>query len=202
MVANSITTTDADPRQSDGPSGVVGWSPVRIAVDTALRRWEVWTGVFTGLFAVVPLCSSLHVGRWIDRVGAARVLRRGTLLVLAGAWLPVLKLSIPTLFMMALLLGIGYNLVSMAGLHTAATLGDSGSSRQRLANYGWLGLGFSSSATLGPSIAGVLIDRHGFHVALFCMACCTLVAVALVFTRLGSRCPRWPVAHMLATQRP
>jgi MFS family permease len=129
------------------------------------------------------------VGRWIDRVGAARVLRRGTLLVLAGAWLPVLKLSIPTLFMMALLLGIGYNLVSMAGLHTAATLGDSGSSRQRLANYGWLGLGFSSSATLGPSIAGVLIDRHGFHVALFCMACCTLVAVALVFTRLGQPLP-------------
>ncbi len=150
---------------------------------------EVWTGVFMGLFAVVPLCSSLHVGRWIDRVGAARVLRRGTLLVLAGAWLPVLKLSIPTLFMMALLLGIGYNLVSMAGLHTAATLGDTGSSRQRLANYGWLGLGFSSSATLGPSIAGVLIDRHGFHVALFCMACCTLVAVALVFTRLGQPLP-------------
>ncbi|NML44540.1 MFS transporter [Ramlibacter sp. G-1-2-2] len=150
---------------------------------------ELWAGVFMGLFAFIPLCTSLRSGRWIDRVGARRVMQRGTLLVLAGAWLPVLWLSVPSLFAMALLVGIGYNLVSMAGLHAAASAGDAASSRQRLANFGWLGLGFATSATLGPALAGVLIDAFGFRVALLVTAACTLVTLLLVFTRLGQTVP-------------
>ena len=131
---------------------------------------ELWAGVFMGLFAFVPLCTSLRSGRWIDRVGPRRVTQRGALLVFAGAWLPAIWLSVPTLFVMALLVGIGYNLVSMAGLHAAASAGDPASSRQRLANFGWLGLGFATSATLGPVLAGVLIDAFGFRAALLVTA--------------------------------
>lgn len=150
---------------------------------------ELWAGVFMGLFAFIPLCTSLKSGRWIDRVGPRKVTQRGTLLVVAGAWLPALWLSVPTLFVMALLVGIGYNLVSMAGLHAAASAGDPGSSRQRLANFGWLGLGFATSATLGPALAGMLIDAFGFRAALQVTASCTFVTLLLVFTRLGQALP-------------
>ena len=66
---------------------------------------------------------------------------------------------------MALLVGIGYNLVSMAGLHAATP----GSSRQRLANFGWLGLAFAASATAGPGLGG-LIDAFGLRAALLMTA--------------------------------
>jgi MFS family permease len=150
---------------------------------------ELWAGVFMGLFAFIPLCTSLRSGRWIDRVGTRRAMQRGTLLVFAGAWLPALWLSVPSLFVMALLVGIGYNLVSMAGLHAAASVGDPGSSRQRLANFGWLGLGFATSATVGPALAGLVIDAYGFRTALVVTAGCTLITLLLVFTRLGHSLP-------------
>ena len=38
---------------------------------------EWWTGVFMGLFAFIPLCTSLRSGRWIDRVGVRRAMQRG-----------------------------------------------------------------------------------------------------------------------------
>jgi MFS family permease len=150
---------------------------------------ELWAGVFMGLFAFIPLCTSLRSGRWIDRVGPRKVTQRGALLVVAGAWLPAVWLSVPSLFAMALLVGIGYNLVSMAGLHAAAAAGDPASGRQRLANFGWLGLGFATSATLGPGLAGMLIDAYGFRVALQASASCTLLTMLLVFTRLGQPLP-------------
>lgn len=140
-----------------------------------------WMGLFMGLFAVLPLLSSLSVGRWIDRRGAQHVMRRGVLLVCAGAWLPVLQLSMPMLFAMAMFLGIGFNLISMASLHAVGTLSTGQGDKRRLANYGWYGLGFASSATIGPSLAGMLIDHLGFRAAFAAMAVFSAAAVLLVF---------------------
>lgn len=143
-----------------------------------------WMGLFMGLFAVLPLLSSLSVGRWIDRRGAQHVMRRGVLLVCTGAWLPVLQLSMPMLFAMAMFLGIGFNLISMASLHAVGTLSNGHGNQRRLANYGWFGLGFASSATIGPSLAGVLIDHAGFRAAFAVLALFSTTAVVLVFGAL------------------
>src|SRR5690349_10197294 len=55
---------------------------------------ELLVGTFMALFSVVPVVTSLHIGRWVDSAGAERALRVGIALVLVGAWLPVLVLSL------------------------------------------------------------------------------------------------------------
>ncbi|MCC6197906.1 MAG: MFS transporter [Burkholderiales bacterium] len=155
------------------------------ALFTLRSGWsEAVMGIYLALFASVPLFSSLWVGRWIDRAGALHVMRRGIALLLAGAWLPVAWLSIPTLFAMAMLLGIGFNLVSMSGLQSVGVLSSGHSDQSRLANFGWFGLGFATSAALGPAASGLLIDELGFRAAFAGMALFTCVAALLVLLPL------------------
>ena len=144
---------------------------------------EVFVGLFMALFSVLPVVTSLAIGRWVDRAGAARVIRVGVVLVLIGAWTPVVMLSLPTLMIMAVLIGFGFNIMSVASQHTVGNLVASASSSERLANYGWFALGHSASATLGPFIAGFLIDHVSFKAAFACMAGSVCVSAFLVFTR-------------------
>ena len=51
------------------------------------------------------------------------------------------------------------------------------------ANFGWFALGHSASSTLGPLLAGVLIDVLGFRAAFFALALVTCVAATLIVTR-------------------
>lgn len=141
---------------------------------------ELVMGIYLALFPSIPLFSSLKVGRWIDQVGPLQVMRRGVALLLVGAWLPVAWLSIPSLFAMAMLLGIGFNLVSMAGLQSVGQISAGQSDAQRLANFGWFGLGFATSSAIGPAASGLLIDQLGFRAALGCMGLFTGVAALLV----------------------
>ena len=50
---------------------------------------EYLVGVFMALFSIIPVLTSLSIGRWVDRVGAGRVMRLGVALIVLGAWLPV-----------------------------------------------------------------------------------------------------------------
>lgn len=145
---------------------------------------EATMGVFMALFAGIPLFTSLRVGRWIDRAGARLVTRHGVVLILVGAWLPVVYLSVPSLFAMAMLTGIGFNLVSMSGLHSIGSMSAGKTEAQRLATYGWYGLGYASSAALGPVAAGWMIDHLGFRTAFTTMAGFSCIAAVLVFTVL------------------
>ena len=144
---------------------------------------EAFVGLFMALFSVLPVITSLAIGRWVDRAGAARVIRVGVVLVLIGAWTPIVKLSLPTLMIMAVLIGFGFNIMSVASQHTVGHLVAKASSSERLANYGWFALGHSASATLGPFIAGFLIDSVSFKAAFACMAGSVCVSAILVFTR-------------------
>ena len=144
---------------------------------------EVFVGLFMALFSVLPVITSLAIGRWVDRAGAARVIRIGVVLVLIGAWTPVLMLSLTTLMIMAVMIGFGFNIMSVASQHTVGNLVVKASSSERLANFGWFALGHSASATLGPFIAGFLIDHVSFKAAFACMAGSVCVSAILVFTR-------------------
>ncbi|MBS0314534.1 MAG: MFS transporter [Proteobacteria bacterium] len=144
---------------------------------------EAFVGVFMALFSVIPVLTSLAIGRWVDRVGPSRVMRLGIALVLVGAWLPVAWLTLPTLLLMAVMIGFGFNVLSVAGQHSVGYLVEEATPSQRLANFGWYALGHSASSTLGPFIAGVIIDALGFRWAFAAMALSACIAAWLVFTR-------------------
>ncbi len=144
---------------------------------------EYVVGVFMALFSLIPMFSGLRVGRWVDRAGASRVMRIGIALVVIGAWLPVIVLTIPTLFATAILIGFGFNLVGIASQHTVGHLVDQASASERLANFGWYAMGHSVSSTVGPLVAGFSIDAFGFRTAFATLAVCSCVSAYLVFTR-------------------
>jgi len=144
---------------------------------------EYLVGVFMALFSAIPVLTSLAIGRWVDRVGAPRVMRLGISLVLVGAWLPVVYLDLVTLLVMAVMIGFGFNVLSVAAQHTVGHLVADASPSQRLANFGWFALGHSASSTLGPFIAGILIDALSFRAAFAALAVVACMAAWLVFTR-------------------
>ncbi len=147
---------------------------------------EAIVGLFMALFSVIPVMTALAVGRWVDRAGAAKVMRAGVLLVMTGAWLPVIHLSIPILLLMCMTIGFGFNLLSMAAQHTVGHLDEDASPSQRLANFGWYALGHSTSSVVGPFVAGLLIDTVSFRAAFAAMALSSCLAVFLVLTRTAA----------------
>jgi len=146
---------------------------------------ELVVGVFMAMFSILPTLAAMSVGRWVDRIGARPVMRFGVLAVLLGALVPVLWLSVPALFAMAVLIGFGFNAMSVAGQHTVGAMAHGQSAEQRLRNFGWYALGHSASSALGPFISGLLIDHVGFRMAFATMAVFTCVACWLVFQKLG-----------------
>jgi MFS family permease len=153
------------------------------ALNMGSPEWVV--GLFMAMFSFLPTLAAMSIGRWIDRMGALPVLRFGVLTVLIGAWLPVLWLSVPSLFVMALLVGFGFNAMSVASQHTVGALAQGKSAEQRLRNFGWYALGHSASSALGPFFSGLLIDQVGFRAAFATMAGFTCVACWLVFKKLA-----------------
>ena len=145
---------------------------------------ELVVGLFMAMFSVLPTLAAMSIGRWVDRIGALPVMRTGVLAVLIGASVPVLWLSVPSLFVMAVLIGFGFNAMSVAGQHTVGAMAQGKTAEQRLRNFGWYALGHSASSALGPFISGLLIDHVGFRTAFATMAGFTCIACWLVFKRL------------------
>jgi len=146
---------------------------------------ELVVGIFMAMFSVLPALAAMSIGRWVDRMGALPVIRLGVLAVLIGASVPVLWLSVPALFVMAVLIGFGFNAMSVASQHTVGAMAHGKTAEQRLRNFGWYALGHSASSALGPFISGLLIDHVGFRAAFATMAGFTCVACWLVFKHLA-----------------
>ena len=144
---------------------------------------EYLVGVFMALFSIISVLTALSIGRWVDRVGATHVMRLGIGLVIVGAWMPVIYLSLPTLLLMALTIGFGFNVLAVASQHTVGHLVANATPSERLANFGWFALGHSASSTFGPFIAGLLIDALGFRAAFAVLALFACGAAWLVVTR-------------------
>jgi sugar phosphate permease len=142
---------------------------------------EYLVGVFMALFSIIPVLTSLSIGRWVDRVGAGRVMRLGVALIVLGAWLPVVYLTVPTLLLTAVVIGCGFNILSVAAQHTVGHLVATASPAERLANFGWFALGHSASSTIGPFVAGLLIDAFSFRAAFAMLAVVACIAACLVF---------------------
>ncbi len=162
----------------------------------------VVVGVFMALFALVPVLASLQIGRWVDRVGTSRVMKTGVVFVCLGALLPVIALNVGGLFIAALSIGFGFNMVTMSAQHAVGHLVHDVSASQRLANFGWYAMGHSASSVLGPFLCGFLIDALGVRYAFAAMAAFTLITLLLIL-RTADHLPSHvavPAEHSLANK--
>ena len=115
-------------------------------------------GVLAALFAVVPMLSAVSMGRWVDRVGVRRPMAAGAAVVAVGTAAAFVWPALATLYATSAVVGTGFMLFHIAANHTAGTLG---SPAERVRNFSVLSLGFSTSAFLGPILAGFAIDALG-----------------------------------------
>lgn len=132
-------------------------------------------GLLISLLAVVPMLISVSAGRWSDRTGATTPCLLALLLVIAGMLLPWAFESLASLYVSALLCGSGFMLGHVA---VNNAVGHIGKPSERTENFSYLSLGFSVSGTLGPVVAGLLIDHAGHGRAFLCLTLFPLLAFA------------------------
>lgn len=133
-------------------------------------------GLVVGLLALVPMCLSVHAGRWADRIGAVKP-ALAALLMLAAALLLAALPALAWLGMSAILLGSGFMLLHLA-INSAVAKGLA--PEQRARGFSLLALGNSLSTTAGPIAAGFLLDHAGQGWTLLVLAMLPLLALALL----------------------
>lgn len=140
---------------------------------------ELRVGALIGLYGLLPLFLSIAMGRLVDRIGPFAPMRAGIVFILVGIALPVLLPHLSTLFGTAALCGLGFTMMSVAAQHSVGHL-QQGSVANRIANFGWLSLGHSTSSILGPVLVGILIDRAGYRCAFAALSASALISLGLV----------------------
>lgn len=143
----------------------------------------VGVGLIYACFSAIPALGALHLGRLIDRVGAAVpmigcMLAFSASLALVAGWaaLPALYVAAPVVGASFILYNIGLNSVT----------GQLGSGAERTSNFGWLTAGFAIGTLLGPLAAGAMIDTVGYR-TMFAVQCGVplLGAALLAWRRRG-----------------
>lgn len=141
---------------------------------------EATVGVLMSLFAALPMLLAVWSGRLIDRIGPRRPLLAGlSAMAVAGA-LPFLAPRVETLYVTSTLFGTGFLLVHIA---MNSVFGAHGSPQQRALNFSWLALAFSISGSLGPIVAGLVIDHLGHARAFPALALFPVAALILLVQR-------------------
>lgn len=146
-------------------------------------------GVLMSLYAVVPMLLAVTAGRMIDRVGAFRPIAIGGAIVAAGTLLPFAWPGLPVLFVTAVTVGTAFMLQHIALNHVIGSLGDAS---QRPVNFSWFALGYATSGTLGPLLAGFALDHAGPRAAFLLLALLPAIGTGLLLWRRGLLPPVQP----------
>jgi predicted MFS family arabinose efflux permease len=125
---------------------------------------EAMAGIAYSLYGLLPALLSLHMGRWIDRVGPRLVMRLSLIAMISGLVLPVFWLNLPVILLTATLGGFGFGSYMLAA-NVCVSYMDFEHESERVGMIGWLQLGNSVSSVVGPSLVGMLIDFSGFRAA-------------------------------------
>ena len=138
-------------------------------------------GVLMSLMSALPMLLGVTAGRLVDRVGIRRpILISGGVLVAAVAtagFLPFLA----TLFIVSAIIGTSFMLFHICVQHAVG-----GMAGDRMANFGWLALGFSISNFVAPTFTGFAIDTVGHANAFRLLAVFALVSFGLLASRRAS----------------
>ena len=135
-------------------------------------------GVLMSLFSALPMLLGVTAGRLVDRVGIRRpILIASTVSVIAIAIAGAVP-QMATLFVVSTLIGTSFMLFHICVQHAVG-----GMKGDRMANFGWLALGFSISNFIAPTFTGFAIDTVG-HATTFLLLCLFgLVALALLYAK-------------------
>ena len=116
-------------------------------------------GALMSSYALLPMLFAVSAGRLIDRIGARWPMFGASAAVALGALLPHFWPRLEMLFVASTLIGTGFMLFHVA---VSQVVGAIGRAEDRAANFSWLALGFSVSASLGPLVTGFSIDGIGY----------------------------------------
>jgi MFS family permease len=137
-------------------------------------------GMLLSLFSLLPMLLAIAGGRWVDRVGVRWPMIVGIVVVAIGAVLPLAWPAMPTLYLTAALVGLGF---LPFHLGTQKYVAELGSPQDRRHNFSLYTIGFSVSGFLGPTISGFLIDGIGHRLAFGVMALFGVAAIAWLWRR-------------------
>lgn len=140
----------------------------------------VVVGALTAVGSVLPALLAVSIGQLNDRFGARLPLFAGSALVIVSALVPPLWPGLPALFVTAILIGLGSTAFAVS---TQSVVGLFGAPGDRVRNFSWLSIGFSSGAIVGPMFAGFAIDLAGYANTFVLLA--LLPVAALVVTGTG-----------------
>jgi len=140
-------------------------------------------GVMMSLIAMLPMLLGVAAGQFIDRTGVRVPMIAGVSLLIVAVALPGLSPGVPSLLFAAAGIGSGFMLFQMCAQHM---VGEMSADEDRRDNFGWLALGFSTSNFLGPSVAGLSIDRFGYEVTFLVFAGFALASLLTLVARRAS----------------
>lgn len=128
----------------------------------SLHASEFTVGTLVALFALFPMLLAVKMGRTIDRVGIARPMMIGCVLVVAGCLMPSIVGGLAILYPATLMIGTGFVATHVAVQHAVGAMSAPG---ETSSNFSWLALGYSVSSFLGPVVAGFVIEDFSHSLA-------------------------------------
>lgn len=146
-------------------------------------------GIAYSLYGLLPALFSLHMGRWIDRIGPRIVMRGSLFVMIFGLSLPAIWPILPVVFLSAALGGFGFGTYMLAANVSVSHM-DFAHEGDRIGMIAWLQLGNSVSSVVGPSLVGIIIDHKGFDAAFGSLAAivvCSLLVSYRVHLPDGTR---------------
>jgi MFS family permease len=129
-------------------------------------------GVLVALYAFLPMLFAVAAGRISDRIGVRRPMLVGSLVLAAGALIPVVIPGLTALFASAAVVGVSFMTFQVAAQNATGELGDA---TARVHNFSQLAVGYSISGLLGPLIAGFTIDHAGYTTSFAVLAAIPLL---------------------------
>jgi MFS family permease len=120
-----------------------------------------WTvGVILSTYAAIPALISIHVGKFIDKIGVRIPITVSFLMISAACLMPILfpyeKFGFWPIIVTSLLAGTGFvfTLISGQGL-----IGHLSNNKNRATAFTYQSIAFSISGSTGPVVAGYLITE-------------------------------------------
>ena len=135
-------------------------------------------GALMSLFSALPMLLGVSAGRLVDRIGVRRPILAASGVMCVAVALAGLLPHLATLFVVSAIIGTSFMLFHICVQHAVGSSGG-----DRMANFGWLALGFSFSNFIGPTFTGFAIDAVGHARAFLMLALFALAALWLLVSR-------------------
>ncbi len=152
-------------------------------------------GLLTALFGLLPVLLSIGIGRWADRVGSRKPMLAGGALLAVGMVVGFAFGNLISLYLVALIAGLGYNFYFIAQQHLAGRIGRP---EELATNLSLTSMSFSLSGFISPIVTGLAIDHVGTRptfLILAALAVCGMIMVASNRAVFTSKSPSGDQRH-------